>query len=115
MLCFCSLQILLFNAICTADEFFGDHFVEAGYLCCSMSVNQSNGFSPFELVFGHSVCGPLKVLKEAWMSNEELTVNLLEYVATFKQRLIQARELARQNLKRTQLRMKVWYDKKSRE
>ena len=79
------------------------------------SIQDSLGFSPFELVFGHSVCGPLKVLKEAWMSNEELTVNLLEYVATFKQRLIQARELARQNLKRTQLRMKVWYDKKSRE
>jgi len=32
MLCFCSLQIILFNAICTADEFFGDHFVESGYL-----------------------------------------------------------------------------------
>ena len=66
------------------------------------------GFSPFELVFGHSVCGPLKMLKEAWLSNEEPSVNLLEYVATFRQRLLQACELARQNLQRAQSRMKVW-------
>ena len=28
------------------------------------SVQESLGFSPFELVFGHSVRGPLKLLKE---------------------------------------------------
>ena len=32
------------------------------------SIQDSLGFSPFELVFGHSVRGPLKLLKEAWMS-----------------------------------------------
>ena len=52
------------------------------------SIQDSLGFSPFELVFGHSVRGPLKMLKEAWMSNEESSVNLLEYVATFRQRLM---------------------------
>ena len=69
------------------------------------SIQDSLGFSLFELVFGHSVHGPLKVLKEAWMSNEELSVNLLRYVATFKQHLMQACELARQNLQRTQSRV----------
>jgi len=66
------------------------------------SIQDSIGFNLFELVFGHSVRGPLKVLKEAWMSNEEPSVNLLEYVTTFKQRLMQACELARQSLQRTQ-------------
>ena len=28
------------------------------------SVQESLGFSPFELVFGHSVCGPLKLLED---------------------------------------------------
>ena len=32
------------------------------------SIQDSLGFSPFELVFGHSVRGPLKLLKEALMS-----------------------------------------------
>ena len=49
------------------------------------------------------------------MTNEEASVNLLEYVATFKQHLMQACELARQNLQRTQSQKKVWYDKRSRE
>ena len=32
------------------------------------SVQESLGFSPFELVFGHTVRGPLKLLKEQEMS-----------------------------------------------
>ena len=31
------------------------------------AVQESLGFSPFELVFGHSVRGPLKLLKEKWL------------------------------------------------
>jgi len=70
---------------------------------------------PFELAFGHSVRGPLKMLEEAWLSNKEpSSVNLLEHVVTFRH-LLQACELARQNLQRAQSRMKVWYDKRSRE
>ena len=32
------------------------------------SVQESRGFSPFELVFGHTVRGPLKLLKEEFLS-----------------------------------------------
>ena len=35
------------------------------------SVQECLGFSPFELVFGHSVRGPLKLLKEKFISNDE--------------------------------------------
>ena len=78
------------------------------------SIQDSLGFTPFELVFGHSACGPLKMLKGVWISDEKLPVNLLEYVTTFKQRLLQVCELAKQNLQRAQARMKVWYDKRTR-
>ena len=38
------------------------------------SVQESLGFSPFELVFGHTVRGPLKLLQEKFISsgNESL-------------------------------------------
>ena len=62
------------------------------------SIQDSLGFTPFELVFGHSVRGPLKMLKEALLSGEELPVNLLDYVMTFKHRLVKVCELAKQNL-----------------
>ena len=43
------------------------------------SVQKSLGFSPFELVFGHSVHGPLKLLKENWLSENTESLNLLDY------------------------------------
>ena len=74
------------------------------------SVQESLGFSPFELVFGHSVRGPLKVLKEKFLSNDETPKNLLQYVSDFRNRLSRPCEVARSNLKTSQGRMKARYD-----
>ncbi|XP_059805417.1 uncharacterized protein LOC132380544 [Hypanus sabinus] len=77
------------------------------------SVQESLGFSPFELVFGHRVRGPLALLKEQWI-NKELHTNLLDYVLKFKDRLHKACSLAEENLKLAQEKMKTWYDKDAR-
>ena len=45
------------------------------------SVQESLGFSPFELVFGHTVRGPLKLLKEKFLSNDDSSLNLLQCVS----------------------------------
>ncbi|XP_071824592.1 uncharacterized protein [Apostichopus japonicus] len=74
------------------------------------AVQETLGFSPFELVFGHTVRGPLKLLKEKWL-NDEIDTNLLDYVSKFKYRLNRANEIARDNLKEAQSKMKRWYDK----
>ena len=74
------------------------------------SVQESLGFSPFELVFGHSVRGPLKLLKEKFLSNDETPLNLLQYVSDFRNRLFRACEVARSNLKTSQGKMKARYD-----
>ena len=80
------------------------------------AVQETLGFSPFELVFGRTVRGPLKLLKEKWL-NDEADTNLLDYVSKFKYKLNRASEIARENLKEAQTKMKKWYDKdaKSRE
>ena len=41
------------------------------------SVQESLGFSPFELVFSHTIRGPLKLLKEKFLSQEDTLLNLL--------------------------------------
>ena len=74
------------------------------------SVQESLGFSPFELVFGHSVRGPLKLLKEKFLSNHETPLSLLQYVSDFRNRLSRACEVARSNLKTSQGKMKARYD-----
>ena len=74
------------------------------------SVQESLGFSPFELVFGHSVRGPLKLLKEKFPSNDETPLNLLQYVSDFRNRLSRTCEVPRFNLKTSQGKMKARYD-----
>ncbi|XP_037776712.1 uncharacterized protein LOC119573573 [Penaeus monodon] len=75
------------------------------------SKQQSLGFSPFELVYGHEVRGPLKLLKESWIS-EEHVMPLLKYVHTFKEKLLHVRDFAMKNLLNAQGVMKEQYDKK---
>ena len=74
------------------------------------SVQESLGFSPFELVFGHSVRGPLKLLKETFLSNDETPLNLLQYVSDFRNKLSRACEVARSNLITSPGKMKARYD-----
>ena len=78
------------------------------------SVQESLSFS-FELVFGHTMRGPLKLLKEKILSNDDSSLNLLQYVSDFKDRLSKACEAARTNLKSEQRKMKHWYDENANE
>jgi len=78
------------------------------------AVQESLGFSPFELVFGHTVRGPQKLLKENWLVSEP-TTNLLDQVSDLCLRLISACNLAQKGMRATISQMKTWYDKKSRQ
>ena len=62
----------------------GDHLL---LFAARESIQESLGFSPFELVFGHQVRGPLALLSEQW-TNKETHVNLLDYVLNFRVRVI---------------------------
>ncbi len=74
-------------------------------------VQESLGFSPAELVFAHTVRGPLKLLKEKWLSEENKPQNLLDYVSNFHFKLHRACELAKKNMSVAQSKMKSWFDK----
>ena len=71
------------------------------------SVQGSLGFSPFGLVFGNTVRGPLKLLKEKFLSDNVDSLNLLQYVSDFRTKLTRGCELARANLVSAQKSMKV--------
>ena len=60
-----------------------DEGISLLFFAARESVQETLGFSPFELVFGHVVCGPLKMLKESWLAVDDDPVSLLEYVITF--------------------------------
>lgn len=60
-------------------------------------VQESTGFSPNDLVFGHTVRGPLSLFKDGWMEADP-PMNMIDYVNGFRHRLYVAGELARGTL-----------------
>lgn len=61
------------------------------YLQCE---KQSLGFSPAELVFGHTVRGPLKIVNEDLLSESDaVSCNVLDYVSRICERLHKACDL----------------------
>ena len=61
-------------------------------------VQESLGLSPADLVFGHTVRGPLRVLKDQLISGSAPSQNVLTYVSWFRERLHSACALARKAL-----------------
>ncbi len=62
------------------------------------SVQESLGFSPHDLVFAHTVRGPLKLLKEQLTSKSSPAVPILDYVTSFRERLQKACKIAKVHL-----------------
>ena len=48
------------------------------------------------------------------MRKDPEKISVLKYVATFKDRLFRAGQMAKRNLQESQSRMKVWYDRKAK-
>ena len=58
--------------------------------------------------------GPLLLLKEKWLDEDPEKISVLKYVATFKDRLFRAGQIAKRNLQESQSKMKVWYHRKAK-
>lgn len=77
---------------------------------------RSTGFSPFELLYGRQVRGPLTLLREMWDGTlpEEDSPNAVSYVLQMRDRLTELRDLAVDKLEESQTEQKTWFDKKAR-
>ena len=78
-------------------------------------LQESTRFSPFELLYGPAVRGPLDILKESWETREKCPEDVVTYVTEMRSRLEEMSELARENLKKAQAKQKVWYNRKARD
>lgn len=103
----------MLRAYCFEFERDWDEGVPFALFAVREVVQESLGFSPSELVFGHTVRGPLKLLKESWLTGDTSHHSLSDYVAKMRCRLHRACELAKENLGICQKRMKHRYDKKA--
>ena len=76
---------------------------------------ESTGFSPFELIYSRDVRGPLDILKEAWIPEEEPRDDIAQYISRLHERMATATDLVHHHLQASQIKQKQWYDQHARE
>ena len=97
-----------------------DKYIPALLFAIREVPQESLGFSPFELLYGRSVRGPMAILRELWSGevNDEQVLSTYQYVIELRERLEQTCQLARDNLKKVQFKQKtllfIYYDKHAR-
>ena len=75
----------------------------------------TTGFSPFELLYGREVRGPLDVLKEVWEADKKSDESVVSLILLVRERMEEMSELVEENVKATQMCQKKWYDQTARE
>ena len=74
----------------------------------------TTGFSPFELLYGRSVRGPLDVLRETWTASERSNESVVSHILTVREKLARAAELVEENSRKAKAQQKLWYDRNAR-
>ena len=77
---------------------------------------ESLGFSPFELVYGRTVRGPMDILQSLWTGEvkEDEVKTTYTYVLELRERLEKTCELAHEELNKARKKYKRLYDRKAR-
>lgn len=75
---------------------------------------ESTGFAPFELLFGHDVRGPMFVLKSHWLNDTSESIPVSNYVTEVRERLKTSTYLAQDNVAKAQSRQRKYYNKSAR-
>ena len=102
------------NMLCQEQPKEWDHFLPAALFAYREIPDQSLGFSPFELLFGHSVRGPMHILKQLWTSEdaEPEVRTTTQYVVDLKSKIQETCALAKRNLEKVTSTQSV-YSKKN--
>ena len=74
---------------------------------------ESTGYSPFELLYGRTVRGPLAIVKESWVEKKPAGGNIVSHVLEIRRRLATMQEIVKGNLKQAQSKQKRVFDSQS--
>ncbi|XP_072022821.1 uncharacterized protein [Amphiura filiformis] len=107
---------LMLRKMCEERPTDWDRYLNALLFAYRETPQSSIGFSPFELLYGRVVRGPLTVLKELWTGEieEPETKSTYQYVLDLQDRLEKTCDLARQELQKSQSKYKSYYNRKAK-
>ena len=91
-----------------------DEFIPYLLFAICSTPNESVSLSPFQVIFGHLVRGPLELLREEWEEGSSKD-DFLSYFTNSRENLYQAWDYAKSQLSKNQKIMKVKYDHKAKE
>ncbi|KAK7089584.1 uncharacterized protein [Littorina saxatilis] len=94
-----------------------DQFLPALLFAYRETPQESLKFSPFELLFGREVRGPMQVLRQVWTSEdvEEEARSTVSHIVDLTNKIAKTCEIARDNLSKAAIRYAKAYDKKTKE
>lgn len=97
-----------------------DRFLPALLFAIREVPQESLGFSPFELLYGRSVRGPVQILKELWTKEgendeEEDVRTTFQYVVDLRNRIEETCRMARENLVKATKRHARNFDRRAKE
>ena len=94
-----------------------NRFIPALLFAYRDTVQDSTGYSPFQLLYGHQVRGPLTILKELWTRDigDEEVKTTYQYVVDLRMRLEDTCKLAQEELSKNSKKYKAYYDTKAKD
>ena len=101
--------------MCQERPKYWDRYLQAVLFVYRDVPQASIRFSPFELLYGRTVRGPMQVLNKLWTGNEMSGVrNTYQYVLDLRNHLKETRMLVREILHEANREQKHHYDKSSK-
>ena len=108
---------LMLKKLCEGHPRSWDRYIPAVLFAYREVPQTSLGFSPFELVYGRTVRGPMSVLRQLWTDEraEEEVKTTYQYVVDLRNRLEDVGKLARENLEVARGCQRKYYNAKTKE
>ena len=107
----------MLRRLCAEKPKQGDRYVNSLLFAYRDVPQESTWFSPFEIVFGRTVRGPMRILRHLWTQEDDdrdvRTTN--QYVLELKERLEHTKQIARKELRKAQRYQKRHYDFRARQ
>ena len=106
----------IIKRVCTDRPRDWDKYLSAALFAYREVPQESLGFSPFELVYGRSVRGPMTILKELWTKEIEdpEIKSTYQYVIDLRERLESTCKLAHENLEKASQKHRLYYNRKAK-
>ena len=79
------------------------------------AVHSATGFTPFQLLFGREVRGPLTLLKEQWTGEIPGGRTVADFVSSLQKKLAISHHLAKESEKEAKKQSKLYYDRTAKQ